>query len=457
MTPQPGIDKSDPVVTFDMTKDGKGSADSSRRLRVTHFCQNDQIGGGPLASYRLHRALLGQGVDSRMLVMKTHRDDPTVETMGHAGLGRIIETPARIVDRLPLRAYSRRTRDVIWSPGWFSMAGTLSCRAIDRADLLSLYWINGGFLSISAIGRLLRLGKPVVWRLSDLWPFTGGCHHAGGCRGYEHICGRCPQLGSRSEIDLATRLQQAKTRWPTERLVVVSPSRWLGNLAGNSAVFADCRIEQIATGIDIETFTPRNRADARRVLGLPPDRTLVLFGANNGVRNPKKGFPLLIEALEQLSALGKADDVDLVVFGQKEQPLLPLALPIHMMGTIYSESTKALLFSAADIFATPSLEENLPNTVIEAMACGTPTVAFDVGGTNELIEHKSNGYLAKAGDSADFCQGLAFLLKEPHDMMDVGERARRFIVDNHNGRDAASRYLSLYTDLLNDRTLDQAA
>ena len=171
---------------------------------------------------------------------------------------------------------------------------------------------------------------------------------------------------------MSARLLRAKKRWPTDRLTIVSPSRWLQRLAKTSAVFQDCRIEHIATGVDIETFAPKDQIEARRKLGLPENRALILFGANRGLNNPKKGFACLAEALERLKALGKAEDVDLVIFGQScSSPPLGLPVPVRMMGFIDDEDAKATLFNAVDLFATPSLEENLPNTVIEAMASGT--------------------------------------------------------------------------------------
>ncbi|MGI9419542.1 MAG: glycosyltransferase family 4 protein [Geminicoccaceae bacterium] len=419
----------------------------ARALRVLHLSHNDRMGGGPLASYRLHRTLRDQGIASRMSVLRKHHDDPAID-MPAALPSRLVETASRIADRLPLRAYPGRARDVVWSPGWFSWPGVLDQRSVREADLLCLYWINGGFLSVSAIGSLLALNKPVVWRLSDLWPFTGGCHHPGDCTAYRKACGRCPQLGSNAVTDLSTRMLGEKKRWPMEQLVIVSPSRWLADLARNSAVFGACRIERITTGVDIDLFAPEPKLEARRRLGLPEDKALVLFGANNGIRNPKKGFSYLLEAIERLKTLGKANRLDLVIFGQDSLPAaVTLPAPVHVMGRIHDERRMATLFSAADIFATPSLEENLPNTVIEAMSCGTPTVAFAVGGTAELIDHETNGYLAPPKDSAAFSRGLAFLLDRRDDMQSLQRSARDFITAHHDIRRIAAQYIDLYTDL----------
>ncbi len=416
-------------------------------LRITHLSHNDQRGGGPLASYRLHRTLLDLDVDSRMLVLESHRHDPTVARAGSP----LVAAPARLADRLPLRLYPKRRPGMIWSPGCFGLGGAARHPWVMDADIIGLYWVNGGLLSIGDIGRLLRLGKPVVWRLSDLWPFTGGCHHAGTCDRYRDTCGRCPQLGSRSDRDLSARQLRRKRAWPRTRLTIVAPSRWLADLARRSALFRDCRIEHIATGVDLDIYRPRPKGMARRKLDLPIDRSLVLFGANNAVGNTRKGFAKLIEALQSLQRQRRISDVDLVLFGSNPPPALPLDMRVHAWGTIDDEAVRATLFSAADVFVTPSLEENLPNVVIEAMAAGTPAVAFDVGGTRELIDHRQTGYLATPGDIGDLADGLTFVLDTTLADRTMARRARQAMAVGHDRRTIARRYLDLYRELLGGR------
>ncbi|MGI9491758.1 MAG: glycosyltransferase family 4 protein [Geminicoccaceae bacterium] len=412
-------------------------------LRITHLSHNDQKGGGPLASYRLHHALKDLGAESRMLVLEKHQDDPSVEQVD-AGLW---TTPIRYADRLPRRLYRKRMVDRIWSPGCFGIGGLEAHAAIKTSDILSFYWINGGFLSVSGIDRLLRLGKPVIWRLSDFWPLTGGCHHPGDCAAYKTACNRCPQLGSDRAHDLAAQQWQRKQRWPKDDLTIVAPSRWLADLAANSALFRDVRIEHIRTGIDLHVFKPCAREKTRRALGLPLDRQLLLFGANEATRNPRKGFFELVEALRILADRGRLDGVDLVLFGSDHTPDIPLDIRMHDRGVITNEIEKASLFGASDLFVTPSLEENLPNTVIEAMASGTPAVAFDVGGTRELIQHRNNGYLARAKDVQDLAAGIATILDVARTDPAIGERSRDAMVAAHDQQMVAKRYLSLYEEL----------
>jgi glycosyltransferase involved in cell wall biosynthesis len=261
------------------------------------------------------------------------------------------------------------------------------------------------------------------------------------------MCGLCPQLGSDSKHDLSARQWRRKRRWPTGRLTIIAPSRWIAGLAAESALFQKSDIRHIRTGVDLTLFKPCSKEEARQRLGLPLDRRLVLFGANNAVGNERKGFSHLIDALEALAGDDRLPDVDLVLFGSDLEPDLPLDIPRHVMGVIDDEAKMALLYGAADLFVTPSLEENLPNTVIEAMASGTPAVAFDVGGTGELIEHGVTGCLATAGDSKDLARGLSAVLKETLVDGAMGRRARDAMVATHDQRMIAKRYSDLYNEI----------
>ncbi len=421
-------------------------------LRITHLSHNDRKGGGALACYRLHRALLDLGAESRMLVLQKHQDDRTV-TKINAGL---LPLPAHAADRILRRLHHRRLADRVWSAGRFGIGGVQRHPLIEDSDILGLYWINGGFLSVTGVDRLLRQNKPVVWRLSDLWPMTGGCHHPADCTLFKHVCMRCPQLGSNRAHDLSTRQWQRKQDWPKANLTVVAPSKWLANLAAESALLRNVRIEHITTGVDLDIFRPHSKIEMRRALGLPEDRQLILFGANNAVANPRKGFSKLIEALMMLKEWDPLTSFDLVLFGSHTPPALPFDLRLHHRGVIHDEADKARLFAAADLFVTPSLEENLPNTVIEAMASGTPTVAFDVGGTGELIDHGATGYLATPGDSGDLARGLKSLLSAAASNGAMGERAHNAIAAAHDQRLIAGRYLDLFNELRATTAADQA-
>jgi glycosyltransferase involved in cell wall biosynthesis len=338
----------------------------------------------------------------------------------------------------------------MFSPAWLPGLAVDRLPEVRRADLISLFWVCGGYLSLKTMGRLLRLNKPVVWRLSDMWPFTGGCHYSFGCHRYEDHCGRCPQLSSSWEHDLSWLVMKRKKRWwQGQPLTVVCPSRWLAACARRSTLFREARIEIIPTGVDTGIFQPRDQAQARDLLQLPQDVPLILFGAINPLDDHRKGGRELAAALSILAQKAECEKLPhLVIFGTWRQPEIPgWTKPIHVLGRLGDDASLALAYAAADVFVAPSLEDNLPNTVIEAMACGLPCVAFNTGGLPDLIDAGENGYLAAPGDSKDLARGIAWVLADRACRRNLGEKARAKVARGFDLADAAGKYEALYQEL----------
>ena len=295
----------------------------------------------------------------------------------------------------------------MWSLNWVPYpVGTILNHF--PSDLLHFHWIGSGFIPHNVLGQVK---KPVLWTLHDEWAFTGGCHYAYDCKGFTQMCGTCPQLGSKREADLSRFIwHQKHHHWRTLNLTVVTPSHWLAKRAQASALFADKRIEVIPNGIDIQQYRPIDRQVARHLLNLPADKRLILFAALSSTSDVRKGFHLLQPALNQLAA-EHSDKTELVVVGASEHANSPqMGLRTHYLGTFHDEISLALAYSAADVFVAPSLQENLPNTIMEALACGIPCVAFNIGGILDLIEHQQNGYLAEPYVPEDLAQGISWSL-----------------------------------------------
>lgn len=414
-------------------------------MKVLHLSTTDVEGGAARAAYRLHRGLLGCGVESRMLVQTKYGSDPLVSGAGTT-IGRNAALLKYLADSLPVML-SRRRRGATFSPA--GLPDRLAGKAAGMApDLLHLHWTAGGFLRVETVGEFTA---PVVWTLHDMWPFTGGCHYSAGCTRYTGSCGCCPQLDSSIEKDLSRRIWARKKRaWRQVPLTVIAPSRWMADCAKASSLFGTADIRVLPNGIDTTLFRPCSQTKARETLRLPQDKRLILFGAMDPTGDPRKGFQHLRHACRDLAGEGLAGSVELVVYGATPAGTPPdLGLKAHYLGRVTDDTTMALLYSAADVFVASSLEDNLPNTVMEALACGTPAVAFRVGGIVDLIEQGETGWLAEPFDHRELARGIVYLLEDALRRIAMGRRAREGVVRRFASEVVARRHLDLYQELLN--------
>ena len=398
----------------------------------------------PRAAYRLHQGLRAAGVDSQMLVaQKTHNEPNLIAPTGLGGKIKAKLTPR--IDQVPLTLYRRRALGQ-WSLNWFPNATPAHANALG-ADLLNLHWIGVGFVPI---GGFARLKQPLVWTLHDMWAFTGGCHYDGGCGRYRLACGTCPQLASHTQHDLSYWTWLYKQRaWRTVNLVLVTPSRWLANCVRDSSLLGNRRVEVIANGIDTSTFRPHPKAFARDLLGLPQDKKLILFGAANSTEDPRKGFQFLQPALGHFAANSPAANTELIIFGAVRPAHPPeLGLPVHYADYLQDEISLSLLYAAADLFVAPSTQDNLPNTILEATACGIPSVAFRVGGIPDLIDHMETGYLSEPLDSQDLARGMLWVLADEARRADLSHNARAKAEQDFALTTQTQRYCDLYQELI---------
>jgi glycosyltransferase involved in cell wall biosynthesis len=381
-----------------------------------------------------------------MLVQVKQSDDrrvigsPTSSGIAKAGVGLRLT-----LDHLPLKLYPKRDRTTC-SPQW--LPDTISSKVPQLApDLINLHWINAGYLQIETIAKF---NKPIVWTLHDMWAFTGGCHYSQDCDRYTASCGTCPQLHSSKDWDLSRWVWQRKAKaWKNLNLMIVTPSSWLAKCAKSSSLFQDRRVEVIPYGLDTEKYRPINQQVARELLNLPKDKCLVLFGALSATGDHRKGFHLLQPALQDLSKSGWQDRLELVIFGSSQPENPPdLGFKSHYLGTLNDDIALALVYSAADVFVAPSVQDNLANTVLEAIACGTPCVAFRIGGMPDMIEHQENGYLAQPYKTEDLAQGIAWVIENNERQNKLSERAREKAQQEFTLKIQARRYLSLVSEIL---------
>jgi glycosyltransferase involved in cell wall biosynthesis len=401
-------------------------------------------GGAAIATNRLHKGLRSIGVDSRLLVQSKKTDDMTV-IGSKTKIGKYIARLRKHLDRLFVWSYDNKGR------GLFSPANLYDGLAakIDKInpDIVHLFWVAGGFLKIETIKKIQR---PIIWTLHDMWPFTGGCHYDEECGKFIDSCGGCPLLQSINNNDLSRKIWLRKQKsWENVPIVVVATSHWLANMARASSLFKNKRIEVLPNGLDTDKFKPLDKAAARSKYKFPIDKKLILFSAFDAVSDKRKGNQFLMQALAKLSQDGWCDIAELVIIGSSKPETPPdFGMKVHYMGKFHDEISQVLLYSAADVVVAPSMQENLSNTVMESLACGTPVVAFNIGGMPDMIEHKENGFLATPFDFISLADGISWVLSDDEKRQKLSNRARSLVVENFKLDVVAKQYVALYNDVL---------
>ncbi len=323
---------------------------------------------------------------------------------------------------------------------------------VRKADVLHLHWINQGLLSLKNIQKLIRLSKPVVWTLHDMWAFTGGCHYSRGCLRYLNQCGNCPMLSKPAPDDLSNRIWRQKKRYFTENLNFITCSTWLADIAKKSELLENFPITVLPNTLDTTVFAPRKPTQVaafRTQQGTQPNATVLLFAAVK-VRDERKGFHFLKQALEIVRRENPEREIMLMVIGHTEPgDLEGLPYPIQSLGVIRDPEKLALAYASADVFIIPSLEDNLPNTVLEALSCGTPVIGFNTGGIPEMVEHQQNGYIATAQTGQALADGIRWFLNHKDFSIDRLKRAARQTIELRFAPEiVANQHIALYQSLL---------
>ena len=319
--------------------------------------------------------------------------------------------------------------------------------AVPDCDLVHLNWVSG-LIDPATVARIATGRAPVLWTLHDMAPLTGGCHFDGGCGGFVDGCHGCPQLGGLPGFDYTGRRlrlkQQEFGRIPEGRLHLVSPSRWLALEAERSSLFRGRPVHVIPNTIDLDLFRPRDRARARHRFGLPPRAPVVLFVARK-FANRRKGAHLLAPIVERIRAV--LPDVTVVLAGSG---IDRRAFPFDHrdLGDITDEDQLADVYSLADVTLIPSLQDNLPNVMIESMACGVPVAAFAVGGVPDLVTDGRTGVLAPPGDVDGLANAVVALLGDREFRAAAPGHCRVAIEKDCCPRRQSEKYSRLYEQMI---------
>ncbi len=410
-------------------------------MNIIHINFADLSGGAARAAYRLHHSLLQLNINSQMRVWSKTSGEPMIHgnsskagrmlTEIRSGLGMMANATMKV------SSPARHSINLLPS-GWVN-----SINASD-ADIIHLHWLGAETLSIREIARIQ---KPIVWTFHDMWAFCGAEHYTddGLDARWRHGYKSNNRPEGESGFDLNYWTSRRKQHHWHNPFNLVCPSNWLANCVRDSALMANWPVTVIPNPLNLTNFRPIEQSLARQLLNLPQDKSLILFGAIGGADDPRKGSDLLISALNCLKTAHFPQELELVIFGQSRPIQVPdLGFAIRYMGHLHDEVSLALLYSAVDVFVAPSRQDNLPNTVVEASACGTPTVAFKIGGMTDLVQHQVSGYLASPYDEIDLAQGIQWVIERQSQNNTLGSAARHHAELNFQADLVVEQYLAVY-------------
>ena len=371
-------------------------------MKVVHVVSKDN-GGAARAAIRINCALQGQGVDSKLLVLHKTLNEDYIRSIFSSKLAWNVFRVIRKVNDKIVRKYDLTGKFYRGKVG----VDISKNRWVREADVIHLHWINDGMMTIKDIERLALSGKKIVWTMHDMFSFTAGCYYDGECGGYETGCQICPYAEGNKEAEFFIKKQftEKLTAYSKANISFVGCSKWMAKSAKKSPLTKGHEVVAIANPIDTEVFKFVDINAAKLSFDINTGKKIVLFGAISADSDPRKGFKFLQQAIELLDS----QKYLLVVFGNNNVDIqIDDRFEAVGVGKINTDSKLVELYSMADVFVAPSTQENLSNAVMEALACGTPVVAFDVGGMKDMIDHKHTGYLAKAFSVEDLSKGIAW-------------------------------------------------
>ena len=408
---------------------------------------SERTGGAAVAANRLAHALTHVGEEVCMLVRDRITNNPQVVSVNETGFAKKRNFIRFVWERLIIFICNFLSKRNLFQVSIANTGTDISKHpAVQQADVIHIHWINQGFLSLDDIRKLIETGKPIVWTMHDLWPATAICHYPATCQKYITTCEHCPMMQSNPIYDLAKHVFDDKSRVGLSKITFVGCSRWIMNEAKKGRLIKDARFDSIPNPIDTQIFSAHDQRKARQHFGLPLEKHLLLFAAAK-LSDTRKGATFLVEACNRLKETYK-DEIEIVLLGKSSEELIhQFPFKVNTLGYISDSETMALAYACADMFIIPSLEDNLPNTIMESMACGTPCVGFKTGGIPEMIDHLVNGYIANYRDSVDLAKGIQWVL-EHRSSLDLSTACLEKVRTTYAEDLVANRYISLYKQLM---------
>lgn len=410
-------------------------------MKIVHLVTDD-IGGAGRAARRISDALNAVGQESKVIVLEKY--DMGGNTI-RAFNSKIRKTVFKCIRKATYFSTTRYADRKSFSDSFFG-ADILSLPEIVEADIVNLHWVNYGYLSYKGI-RKLALNKKIVWTLHDMWPFTAGCYYNRECNQYHQQCRNCDYVRAKYSASRTKRIYEEKEKMYQVPVNInfVGCSKWITQCASQSALTRRFHCDTIHNPIDIETFVPRKLSHIRKKLGISDDTNIILFGAMTSDSDPRKGYQYLKEALQLIDIDCETENVLAVVFGNQNEIDDELSMSVKGLGMISDDIVLSEIYSMADVFVAPSVQENLSNAVMESLSCGTPVVAFDVGGMKDMIVNEVNGYLVTPFDVNDLAKGINFCIKN-----NLSKGCREYVEEHFTYERIGRRYEELYMSILKE-------
>ncbi|WP_075589780.1 glycosyltransferase [Labilibacter marinus] len=408
-------------------------------MKVLQLCGKDFFGAGR-AAYRLHKGLLNAGVDSVMWVGAKRTKDDTVIDIQKSNYKKKLTKVYVNLEKLIIKGSAGGATEM-FSLG-YPAHGIRKKIEHEKPDLIHIHWINRGFFNLR---DLQKLNIPIVISLHDMWWYTGGCHYDEECGAYVRGCESCPVLKKDAQQGLSYRQLRAKKGilQTTKHLTFIGLSAWMKDCVSESLIGKEHQVVGLPNGIDTNKFKPLHKDECREKLGLPKNKKLIMFAAVDVLSESRKGYRYISEALKKLNN----DKYELVVIGEKSQETTIGGLKTYFLGEINDDQLMIEYMSSVDVAVVPSLQENLSNLIMESLSCGTPVVAFKIGGNGDMIQHQKNGYLAEDKNVTDLAKGIEYCTIDEYQEA-LSNSARQNVLDHFNIRDIAPKYIDLYQSII---------
>ncbi|KPL25197.1 MAG: glycosyl transferase [Anaerolineae bacterium SM23_84] len=405
-------------------------------MRILFVQISDHLrgGGGSIAMYRLHLGLKKAGFDSKILCGIKTLDSS--DSVAGPRLSRLERYLGKVTSGLGLNDIHR-----------ISSFKIPKSKAYLEADIINFHGFRKYFnyLALPALTK----NKPGVFTLQDIWPFTGHCAISYDCDRWKIGCGKCPYPDVIPSIRRDnTRLEWKLKDWVYGRsnLVIVTLCSQVTEQAKQS-MLNRFPIYQIPSGIDTKVYEPLDPEQCRSLLGIPPGKKVLMFAALN-LSHYWKGGDLLLKALQGLPESLKAETVLLLLGDKGEAIVQTVGIQAINLGYIINDRVKAIAYSAADLFISPTRAEAFGLVIQESIACGTPVVACGVGGVLDLVRPGITGYLAEPENAQDLRNGIVQLLEDGPLRSHMGQQCRAVVLKEYDLELQVQRYVDLYRQIL---------